>query len=159
MDRLDDAAKISIYHRTLADNSEDFAEFIRVIKTFQRYIPLAQEPKLEQHYEYLFSGSAGCVGLLKNWLTRSLRVAYSEQARTLNIKHLKVGAFSASRINKIKEEADYGFRRYQEESGFVDRQYLAENDTKMLGNSVPKKGRVGQRKPKRDLVGVNPNDS
>lgn len=142
-----------------ADNPEDFAEFIRVIKTFQRYIPVAQEPKLEKYYEYLFSGSAGCVGLLKNWLTRALRFAYSEQAKTLNIKHLKAGAFGASRINKIKEEADYGFRRYQEESGYFERQYFTEKDTKNLGKSLPKKGRVGQRKPKRDLVGVNPNDS
>jgi hypothetical protein len=142
-----------------ADNPEDFAEFIRVIKTFQRYIPVAQEPKLEQYYEYLFSGSAGCVGLLKNWLTRSLRFAYSEQAHTLNIKHLKAGAFSASRINKIQEEATVGFRRYQEESGSFERQYLTEQDTKILGKSLPKKGRVVQRKPKRDLVGVNPNDS
>ncbi len=91
-------------------------------------------------------------------MTRSLRFAYSEQAHTLNIKHLKAGAFSASRINKIKEEASHGFRRYQEESGFVDRQYLVENNTKMLGKSVPKKSRVGQRQPKRDSVGVNLND-
>ncbi len=143
-----------------ADKPEDIAEFIRVIRTFQRHIPLVQEPKLEQHYEYLFSGSVGCVGLLKNWLTRSLRVALAEEARTLNTKHLKVGAFSASRINKIKEEAEQGFRRFQEESSFVARQYLTEYGTKMeVGNCVPKKGRVGQRKPKRDAVGVNPDDA
>lgn len=143
-----------------ADNPEDMAEFIRVIRTFQHHIPLAQEPKLEQHYEYLFSGSVGCVGLLKNWLTRSLRVALAEQARTLNTKHLKVGAFSASRINKIKEEAEQGFRRFQEETSFVDGQYLTEYGTKMrVGSCVPKKGRVGQRKPKRDAVGVNPDDA
>ncbi|MBU7587307.1 MAG: ATP-binding protein [Nostoc sp. TH1S01] len=142
-----------------ADNPEDIAEFIRVIRTFQRHIPLVQEPKLEQHYEYLFSGSVGCVGLLKNWLTRSLRVAYSEEARTLNSKHLKLGAFSASRINKIKEEAQQGFKRFQEESSFFERQYSTEYGIKMPAkNSLLKKGRVGQRKPKRDDVGVNSDD-
>ncbi|MDJ0733257.1 MAG: ATP-binding protein [Nostocaceae cyanobacterium] len=142
-----------------ADNPEDLAEFIRVIKTFQRYIPLPEEPKLEQHYEYLFSGSVGCVGLLKNWLTRSLRIAYSEKARTLKIKHLKVGAFSVSRINKIKEEAEQGFRRFQEAEGLVDRKYSTEYGTKIRAKkTVLKKGRVGQRKPKRDVVGVNPDE-
>lgn len=142
-----------------ADVPEDIAEFIRIIKTFQRYIPLVQEPNLEQHYEYLFSGSIGCVGLLKNWLTRSLRVALSEEARTLNTKHLKQGAFSTCRLNKIKEEADQGLRRFQNESSFATQQYLTEYNIQMPAlASAPKKGRVGQRKPKRDAVGVNLND-
>lgn len=143
-----------------ADDPEDIAEFIRVVRTFQRHIPLVQEPNLEQHYEYLFSGSVGCVGLLKNWLTRSLRVALAEEARTLNTKHLRQGALGASRINKIKEEAEQGFRRFQEESGSVDRKYSTEYGIQMpVFSCAPKKGRVGQRKPKRDAVGVNLDDS
>lgn len=51
------------------------------------------------------SGSVGCVGILKNWLTRSLRVALAESATTLTTSHLKQGAFGASRINKIRSEA------------------------------------------------------
>jgi len=88
-----------------ADDREDIAEFIRVIRTFQRHLPLEKEPDLEKHLEYLLVGSVGCVGILKNWLTRSLRVALAQQGHTLTFSHLKQGAFSAYRINKIREEA------------------------------------------------------
>lgn len=143
-----------------ADDPEDVVEFIRVIRTFQRHLPLGQEPNLERHCEYLFSGSVGCVGLLKNWLTRSLRVALAEEARTLNTKHLKQGAFSASRLNKIKEETEQGLRRFREESSLANQQYLTEYSTQMPALTYPpEKGRVGQRKPKRDAVGVNSDDS
>ena len=142
-----------------ADNSEDMAEFIRVIKTFQRHLPLAEEPNLEKHYEYLFSGSIGCVGLLKNWLARSLRVALSEEALTLNNKHLKRGALGAARLKKIKEEALQGLRRFREESNFDSQQCLTEYNIEIPAPGSAKQGRVGQRKPKRDAVGVNSDDS
>jgi len=48
---------------------------VTVTNTFQRHLPLQKEPDLEKHYEYLLEGSVGCVGILKNWLTRALRVA------------------------------------------------------------------------------------
>ena len=145
-----------------ADEEEDVAEFIRIIRTFQRHLPFRQEPKLEQHYEYLFDGSVGCVGILKNWLTRSLRVAYAEEARTLKLKHLKMGALGASRLKKIKEEAEQGLRRFLSESSFFEQPYSREHRPKRVPiNYLPpkSKGRVGQRKPKRDTVGVNPDDS
>lgn len=145
-----------------ADEKEDVAEFIRIIKTFQRHLPLVQEPKLEQHYEYLFSGSVGCVGILKNWLTRSLRFAYAEEAKTLRLKHLKKGALGASRLKKIKEEAEQGLRRFQEESSFFEQPSSREHRPKRAAiNHVLLKGksRVGQRKPKRDAVGVKPDGS
>lgn len=145
-----------------ADEEEDVAEFIRIIRTFQRHLPLTQEPKLEQHYEYLFSGSVGCVGILKNWLTRSLRFAYAEEARTLKLKHLKMGALGASRLKKIKEEAEQGLRRFLSESSFFEQPYSREHRPQRdaINYLPPKgKGRVGQRKPKRDAVGVAPDGS
>ncbi len=141
------------------DNPEEVAEFIRVIKTFQHHLPLLREPNLEKHYEYLFSGSVGCVGLLKNWLTRSYRLALAEESPTLYVRHLKQGAFSASRLRKIKEEAQQGLRRFEEESSFAARPDLVEHPQMPILTHTPKKGRLGQRKPKRDAVGVNCDDS
>ncbi len=139
-----------------ADEEEDVAEFIRIIRTFQRHLPLRQEPKLEQHYEYLFSGSVGCVGILKNWLTRSLLFAYAEEARTLKLKHLKQGALGASRLKKIKEEAEQGLRRFLSESSLFEQPYSREHRPQRATiKHVPSHSRVGQRKPLRDAVGVN----
>ncbi|BAZ23035.1 ATP-binding protein [Kalymmatonema gypsitolerans NIES-4073] len=47
------------------DEAEDVTEFIRVIRTLEKHLPLEEEPCLENYYEYLFSGSVGCVGILK----------------------------------------------------------------------------------------------
>lgn len=97
---------------------------------------------------------------MKNWLTRSLRVALSEDARTLNAKHLKQGALAASRLHKIKEEAEQGLRRFWEESSDALPRYPTKDTTPTTAfTTTSKKGRVGQRKPKRDIVGVNSDDS
>lgn len=143
-----------------ANKSEDVAEFIRVISTFQRHLPLHKEPDLEKHYEYLLEGSVGCVGILKNWLTRALRVALAESAPTLTTSHLKQGAFSASRINKIRSEAQQGERRLLQENSLS---FQLESDDvsnhQSVNNSSTKRGRVGQRNPKRDAVGMKQYDS
>jgi hypothetical protein len=65
------------YHlaRYHLDNKKDCAEYEKVIKTLQRHLPLPKEPQLEKHCEYLMKYSLGCVGSLKTWWLRSLRIA------------------------------------------------------------------------------------
>lgn len=148
------------FSRYYPDVPEDVAEFIRVIRTFQRHVPLRIEPNFEPHYEYLLSGSVGCVGLLKNWITRSLRVAFAEEAHTLSAKHLQQGAFSPDRINKIREEAEQGERLLQNESNFSGRQHIKKLDIgREVISSSSKKSPVGQRKAKRDSVGINQDEN
>ncbi|PSB03952.1 ATP-binding protein [Merismopedia glauca CCAP 1448/3] len=142
------------------DEAEDVTEFIRVIRTLQKHLPLEEEPYLENYYEYLFSGSVGCVGILKNWLTRSLRFAYEEDAATLTIKHLEQGAFSQGRINQIFQESEQGQLRLKQESNyyFIGNLTTSVTPDVVQGASL-KKGRVGKRKPKRDPVGTQDNES
>lgn len=142
------------------DEAEDVTEFIRVIRTLEKHLPLEEEPYLENYYEYLFSGSVGCVGILKNWLTRSLRFAYEEDAATLTIKHLEQGAFSQGRINQIFQESEQGQLRLKQESSyyFIGNLTTSVTPDVVQGASL-KKGRVGKRKPKRDPVGTQDNES
>ena len=143
-----------------ADDPEDVAEFIRVINTLQRHLPLQEEPDFEKHYEYLFQGSVGCVGILKNWLTRSLRVALAESAPTLTISHLKQGAFSASRINTIRSEAQQGERRLlQEDNLSFPLESSSVSNHQSVNKSSTQRGRVGRRSPKRDAVGMKQYDN
>ena len=137
-----------------ADDPEDVAEFMRVINTLQRHLPLQEEPDFKKYYEYLLEGSVGCVGILKNWLTRSLRVALADSAPTLTISHLKQGAFSTSRLHKIRSEAQQGERRLlQEDSLSFPLESSLLSNHQSLNKSSTKRGRVGQRSPKRDTVG------
>lgn len=143
-----------------ADKTEELSEFIKVIRTLQSHLPLKEEPSLENHYEYLLDGSVGCIGILKNWLTRSLRFAIAEQSATLTLKHLEQGAFSPSRINQIFQEAQQGKSRMAQESTFSPKPSLTISSSSSLNSgSRSRKGRVGQRKPKRDPVGVKEHES
>ena len=97
----------------------------------------------------------GCVGILKNWLTRSLRFALAEHSATLTLKHLEQGAFSPSRINQIFQEAQQGKSRMAQELTFSPKPSLTISSSSSSDTgSRSRKGRVGIRKPKRDCVGI-----
>ena len=52
------------FGRYRPDSAEDLLAFKSVILTFQRHLPLAAEPDLLGHWEYLYEHSVGCVGVL-----------------------------------------------------------------------------------------------
>ena len=83
----------------------------------------------------------------------------SEQAPTLTVSHLKQGAFSASRINKIREEAQQGERRLLQEASLSVQLEKELSNHQSANKSPAKRGRVGQRNPKRDAVGMKQYDS
>ncbi len=127
----------------------DVTEFIRVLQTFQRHLPLATEPTLDQWCEYLLEYSVGCIGILKTWLIRALRTTLTENASTITMKHLQQHQLSVARFHQLQEEAESG-----EQHLINDR-----TDTGQLSASQPSqkpstpKRQVGKRNPKRDLVG------
>jgi hypothetical protein len=135
------------------DIPDDVSEFIKVIQTFQRHLPLAQESALDQCYEYLLEYSIGCVGILKSWLIRALRYALAEDAKNMTKQHLQQSEYSAVRRQQLREEAEAGERRLQE-GGLPVRSSQAPPVDKIL---TVRKGRVGKRNPKRDPVGVTAN--
>lgn len=149
---------LSRYH---VNCTEDVSEFLRILQTFGCHMPLEEEPDLEEYCEYLLDYSIGCVGVLKNWLTKSLRIALEEGATTLKSKHLKQGEPSPSRRQQIREEALFGEKRLRDESteaDFEERDALSKQQQK-APKSQPKRGRVGKRNPKRDPVGLHQHES
>ncbi|HEX8600707.1 MAG TPA: ATP-binding protein [Chloroflexia bacterium] len=69
--RIDDAAQEQVFQGIIAE--------------FQENLPLSEEPDLVSEYKYLYQGSMGCVGLLKEWLDRAL-------ARTLEDEGVEGGS-------------------------------------------------------------------
>lgn len=139
------------YH---AEVKNDYTELVRVIKTFLRKMPLRDKPKLEKYYGYIIEDCLGCVGVLKDWLHRSLGLALDDDAKTLLLKHLKKGALTPIRRQQIREEAERGEQILKQEAS--GKQQTEANSSrnqedqpgKNKGNSRP-----GQRQPKRDPVG------
>jgi hypothetical protein len=141
--------------RYSAENQADYIELIRVIRTFLRNMPLRSEPNLEKHYDYLIEYCIGCVGILKDWLHRSLRIALNDDAKTLLVKHLKKGELSAIRRKQIREEVERGEQILKLEESVNQLPTVNSSDTQPAQANKPKQGnsRPGQRNPQRDPVG------
>jgi AAA domain len=155
------------FPRYRADRESDLRAFQNVIFTFQRHLPLAEEPDLLKHWEYCYERSIGCVGVLKDWFTRALAAALEEGATALTLKHLQQRAMSLDQCSRMAREAIEGEKDLTErkESREQLRQLLglvpatpADNSTSERSvnrTGQPRKAHpVGQRTPHRDKVGT-----
>jgi AAA domain len=144
--------------RYLPEESEDIEEFRRVIQTFQEHLPLLEEPNLIQYQDYLLDYSIGCVGILNTWLTKSLRMALAEEAKTLDLQHLQQNEYSSARRKQIQHEAESGEKRWQKQmtKGRAVKNELTDSTNHKPASASP---HPGQRLAKRDPVGANPHAS
>lgn len=149
--------RVDIYFsRYMASNQDDEASFKNIIYSFQKQLPLDNEPNLIDHWEFLFERSIGCVGILKKWLRRSLWDLMSNGEKTLTIKHLEARALKVAQVKKILESTLYGENKLhatQEEISDL-RGKLGLPPIVAEAVSPSKRGRPGERVPGRDPVGV-----
>ena len=161
------------FPRYKSDNSEDIKDFQRVLKSFSVAIPIPEIPDLEKRWDYFYERSIGCVGIVKDWLTQSLRKALSESSNSLKDKYIQAYAPSVSKSVRMLTEAIEGENILLESESQVEKlraslglnnQYNQNsnqsdksknnpdcNDSKTKTNR--KKRRPGERNPKRDAVG------
>ncbi len=156
----------SRYHAT---NEADVRAFKSVLWSFQRNLPVEEEPDLLQHWKYCYERTIGCVGVLKDWFTRALAEALEQGEKTLSRPLLEQYALSVDRCGQMVSEAvagetaltedDQAAYRLRVRLGLEQRPperhgpALQENDRQEM--SVPSQrrhARVGQRKPVRDPV-------
>jgi hypothetical protein len=156
-------------------NAEDEAQreqFINVLYTFQQNLPLLQTPDLVARWDYFYERTIGCIGVLKDWLYRSLSLALKSNRPTLPLEFLEQRALSVSQCTNMMREIIAGERELEEskEERLLLRESLglsdecinigednsARNDS---GSPVTIKatGRrrgVGARNPIRDKIGM-----
>ena len=92
------------FPRYRADNRKDRETFQNVLRSFEQQIPLSEPPKLLQDWEFLYERSIGCVGVLKDWLVRSLAAVLRRNASVLTLQDLRAHALSASQCEKMLAE-------------------------------------------------------
>lgn len=85
-------------------NTKDVEFFINICETFQRRIPIEKEPDLVSNCEFLYERSLGCVGILKDWLNRSVRRMFDEGKEILKFEHLERSALSVPKCLTILNE-------------------------------------------------------
>ncbi len=78
-----------------------------VVQTFQRYLPLAETPNLLECWDFCYERSIGCVGILKDWLSRTLSAVLDsdENALTLTRFDLERHAWSSEQCMIMLAEA------------------------------------------------------
>ncbi|WP_245911879.1 TniB family NTP-binding protein [Brunnivagina elsteri] len=168
----DQLSRRSIYihlPRYNAEFQEDREIWHSVIWNFQRQIPTREPPDFLSHWEYLYSRSLGCVGILKNWSRNALGEALNENASTVTLKHLENRALSVGQCRNILKHIKQGEARYAEIEGKkeelyqelglsrppISRQNYPLQPEIKPQDIEPKKRRksIGIRKPVRDSIG------
>src|SRR5579859_33589 len=149
------------FPRYEATKSNDARTFLRVLHAFAEHVPLEEMPDLKRHWEYLYERSIGCVGILKDWLLRSLATAIGESAPILSLKHLEKHALSASQCQRLIEEASLGEVQFRDSDEV--RQSLrvrlglpecSTDEVSAHNGHQTRQQRPGQRCPKRDETGL-----
>lgn len=159
----------SRYH---ADDEIQRSEFINVLYTFQQNLPLPEMPNLIERWDYFYERSIGCIGVLKDWLTRALSLALDSNSATLFLNHIERRALSISQCTTMMREVLEGERELEEseearlllrtELGLSNQPPIVAGNNSTLHDSVnttaPKiarnKQRVGTRTAVRDKIGI-----
>lgn len=163
------------FRRYRAESGADLQRFKNVLWTFQRHLPLAQEPDLVAQWDFFYERSLGCVGVLKQWLSKALAAALNEGGETLAPPHLTGTGLSVSQCEKMLAETREGETKLAEteaarrslrsrlglEPTLVKPSQSAVKDGGETGSRVTARRRKklpGQRNPKRDPVGKTTGD-
>lgn len=96
---------IDIHFPRYGTSTQDLQAFKNTLLTFQAHLPLLIEPALLKYWEYCYVHSLGCIGILKDWLTRALEDALSENAKTIEFEILKRNALTSEQCEKIADES------------------------------------------------------
>lgn len=112
--QLSRRGRVVHFSRYRVEDSADQHEFQTVLNTFQLTMPVQSPPDLLPHWEYCYERSIGCVGVLKDWLTRALSSAIEAGEPTVTLKHLKKHALTPGECRQIASEAVEGENRLLE---------------------------------------------
>jgi energy-coupling factor transporter ATP-binding protein EcfA2 len=147
--RLDDPVDVQVFQNTVA--------------TFQKALPIESSLDLVQQWEYLYRGSLGCVGNLKDWLVEALEQALRSERGEIVLEDLKKTIPSEASLNTMAHDLRTGEDKWAErdaKSEDLDRllgfaHHGPERSTSFIsGKQVERRRRVGVRNPIRDMVGL-----
>jgi len=155
---------------------DDWIEFTKLLRTFQRHLPFPEEPQLESHADYFYEQCLGCTGMLKTLLNKAMGAALEQGERTLTLECCQQHAEPPQKLKNMLREIREGEEKLKNQKDESHRQELRamlglgpsfanEKPSEERVTSPPvstsedsfqkrKRGRrVGQRSPKRDRVG------
>jgi AAA domain len=150
------------FSRYRAEWKNDLRVFQNIVLTFQEQLPAEQQLDLVGMWDFLYERSLGCVGVLKDWLARSLSSALRGAVR-LDRRVLERTALSTAQCEKILAEAREGESRLIEtrESssrlrcllGLPEPAPKTQAGDALIPRKTARTRKPGVRRPKRDQIG------
>ncbi|WP_223553921.1 TniB family NTP-binding protein [Lysinibacillus sphaericus] len=138
------------------NKSIDKKHFQAILLTFQKLLPVEEEPNLKEYSEFMYENCIGCAGILKNWLQRCLSDAIENNEKTITLANLKKNALQTKKLLTLANEAIEGEWAFKESDS--DKEQLkailgikkeeVKGKPKVKTNLAP-----GVRMPNRDNVG------
>jgi nucleoside-triphosphatase THEP1 len=134
---------------------QNVLEFRNVLVNFESKLSPYILTQLDKQAEYFYRKSAGCVGILKDWLTRCLDYGLQENASVIDAAYADRFALKNRGLLTIIEEACWG----EQQLADVSDQRLTDllKTGTLLAREEPGSGpisrRPGKRNPKRDPIG------
>lgn len=162
------------FRRYRAEQTDEVKAFKNVLWSFQNHLPLHEEPDLVADWDYFYERSVGCVGVLKDWLTKALAKALKDGGKVLTRKHLERSALSVSQCENMLADAIEGEDELEEtkeararlrklmglEAKFTkagDNGDGPLEESEVKPTAPRKRRRPGERNPKRDPIGNGKN--
>jgi len=91
------------FPRYIIENEKQIKLLKGLINSLTCHLPLAEEPDFATHFEYILERSLGCVGIMKNWFSRTLGAVLedNDNAHTITLKNLEKQALSPQKCLTI----------------------------------------------------------
>lgn len=135
-------------------NNEDRESFRQILEHLSVRLSAHVPTDLTEDIEYYYRKSAGCVGILKDWLGRCLEYAMTENVKKIDSRYADQFAQTNRGLVTIIEEACWGEQKLVdvEDSMVIE---LLKNGPAFVCTEKRSSSawRPGTRKPKRDMVG------
>lgn len=109
------------FPRYQATNRKDVHSFKNVLLALQRHLPLEEMPDLVSQWQTCYAYTAGCIGLLKEWLMKALAEAVEEGEKTISPALLVQHAPSPARCDQMITEIEEGEGHFQHDDDAEDR--------------------------------------
>lgn len=154
------------FQRYNAEYADDIQGFKQALGTLQRYLPLEEMPDCENNWDFFMERSLGCIGILKDWLTKALAVSLRNNKKTISHEFLEKTSLSVHQCKEILSEIIQGETDLIEtaEERFLLRVGLSLENGKQSANSNQennnlkgkKKGnrKPGVQNPRRNKIGI-----
>ncbi len=148
------------------NNREELEEFLFFLSGLEEHLPMPERTNLSESplsVDFIYERSAGCPGILKDWMTRALALAIRENATTIDISHMTRTSIPDSQLARIAREIMEGENRLKTDRSSEIRSLLgmappSASTDPSTENPVKTKKRgfkPGTRKPSRDKIGIS----